>query len=152
MSYLIHKRSQALRAKLSFSTPMGGLDNANPTHLVILRASPLILALILLFFRQMCASPWANGTRSKMAAVSRLWMKPRDHFNEITAATSCCCQVRPCLLNMQEGNTVGGAAAPSAAHRDAPQNLAGGLFPLTPPPSAQSFDRRFTLFTLHFLR
>lgn len=50
MSYLIHKRSQALRAKLSFSTPMGGVDNANPTHLVVVRTSPLILALILLLF------------------------------------------------------------------------------------------------------
>lgn len=52
MSYLIHKRSQALLAKLSFSTPMGGLDNANLMHLAIVCTSCLILALIVLILCQ----------------------------------------------------------------------------------------------------
>lgn len=63
MSYLIHKRSQALLAKLSFSTPMGGLDNANPTHLVFVHTRRLILALILLFFFGVCESVGEQNQR-----------------------------------------------------------------------------------------
>lgn len=60
MSYLIHERSQALLAKLSFFYVHGGLDGTNLLHLAIMCTSRLILTLIQFFFFppfcQMCES------------------------------------------------------------------------------------------------
>lgn len=75
-----------------------GLDSANLLHLTIMCTSQLILALILFcFVCQMCESVrvCTDPGRYKTAEVLHLRMKPWHRFNEMTAATMCCCQVRP---------------------------------------------------------
>lgn len=97
MLYLIHERSQALLAKLYFSTPMGG------STMFTCCTSPLCARAVwsscwfcfFFFWSDVWVSVCTDPGRYKTAEVSHLQMKLWHCFNEMTAATMCCCQVRP---------------------------------------------------------